>query len=293
MNLEETKKIIESKNEAGDLIRKLRSQIKSYVDQKQNLREGFTETFKPLIETQEAVKTIADKEQSAMIKQLQENQKALTEGLEGNRLAITQGFDKMDEVKRSDLKEIAAFEAIEHPEFKETEKDKTEEEKYSDLYDNENTKFKILNKDLYLITGLEKYNKEGVEEISRKDLEELENEYSFLIKDNYEIVFVGNPEFKVLKVIKTEEKKEQEKEDPSKRKATFNDADLDKGLLIKKNQDILKELSLPLPSKVKNEELEVIRLYQNNADELHTFYGNKIKGKANFYTEKGVIKAKE
>ena len=121
MNLEETKKIIENKIEAEALTRNVRRQIKTYIDQKQNLREGFKETFKPLIETQEAVKASIDKEQNAMIEQLQKNQKALTEGLDKNRLAITQGFDKMDEVKRSDLNEPTRFEAIEHPEIKEPE----------------------------------------------------------------------------------------------------------------------------------------------------------------------------
>ena len=82
------------------------------------MREGFKETFKPLIESQEAVKASIDKEQNAMIEQLQKNQKALTEGLEGNRLAITQGFDKMDEVRRWDLSQLPGFEAIEEPEKK-------------------------------------------------------------------------------------------------------------------------------------------------------------------------------
>ena len=74
MNLEETKKIIRNKIEADEAAREVRSQIKSYIDQKQNLREGFTETFKPLIETSEAVKTSIDTQQNKLIKQLQDNQ---------------------------------------------------------------------------------------------------------------------------------------------------------------------------------------------------------------------------
>ena len=58
MNLEETTKIIENKIEAEDLTRNVRSQIKTYFDQKQNLREGFKETFEKLIESQEAVKVL-------------------------------------------------------------------------------------------------------------------------------------------------------------------------------------------------------------------------------------------
>ena len=112
MNLEETKKIIENKIEAEALTHNVRNQIKSYIDQKQNVREGFKETFQPLIESQEVVKASIDKEQNAMIKQLQENQLALTEGLDKNRLAITQGFDKMDEVKRFDLLQLPSYEAV-------------------------------------------------------------------------------------------------------------------------------------------------------------------------------------
>ena len=115
------------------------------------MRAGFKETFQPLIASQETVKASIDKEQNAMIEQLQKNQKALTEGLDKNRLAITQGFDKMDEVKRWDLSQLARYEAIEEPEEeaeKEPEKDKTEEERDYDLYENENTKFQISNKDL-------------------------------------------------------------------------------------------------------------------------------------------------
>ena len=126
MNLEETKKIIENIIEAEALTLNVRSQIKSYIDQKQNVREGFKETFQPLIASQEAVKESIDKEQNAMIKQLQHNQLALTEGLNENRLAITSGFDKMDEVKRWDLDQLPGNEAIEHPEMKETIKPATE-----------------------------------------------------------------------------------------------------------------------------------------------------------------------
>ena len=75
MDLEETKKIIQNKIEAEALTRNVRIQIKSYIDQKQILREGFTETFKPLIESQEAVKASIDKEQKPMIEQLQKKSK--------------------------------------------------------------------------------------------------------------------------------------------------------------------------------------------------------------------------
>ena len=126
MNLEETKKIIQNKIEAEALTCNVRSQIKTYIDQKQNLREGFKETFQPLIASQDAVKTSIDNQQNAMIKQLQENQLALTEGLDKNRLAITSVFDKMEEVRRFDFDQLPGIEAIEHPE-KEIEKEYSQE----------------------------------------------------------------------------------------------------------------------------------------------------------------------
>ena len=204
MNLEETKKIIENKIEAEALVRNVRSQIKSYIDEKQNLREGFKETFEPLIESQEAVKASIDKEQNAMIEQLQKNQKALTEGLEGNRLAITQGFDKMDEVKKWDLDQLARFEAIEHPEIKEPE------------------------------------------------------------------------------------------EEPEKGVATFDDIDLDEGLINKEAVEVLDELKLPLPSKLINRKLEDIQLFQKKADKHLNDYKDLLPPtRANLYIEKGVNKAKK
>ena len=124
MNLEETKKIIENKIKAEALTKNVRSQIKTYIDEKQNMRKGFRETFQPLIASQDAVKTSIDSQQNALINQLQENQLALTEGLDKNRLAITRGFDKMEEIRRSDMQELPGIEAIEQGEDEETEEPK-------------------------------------------------------------------------------------------------------------------------------------------------------------------------
>ena len=81
------------------------------VLEKQNLREGFKESFEPLIISQDKVKESIDKEKNALIEQLQKNQLSLTEGLQKNQLAITQGFDKMDE-KKWDLEQLPGYEAI-------------------------------------------------------------------------------------------------------------------------------------------------------------------------------------
>ena len=128
MNIEETKKIIQNKIQADEAAREVRSQIKTYIHQKQNAREGFTETFKPLIETSEKVKESIDIQQNKLIKQLQENQLALTAGFEGNRKAITSGFDKMDEVKKWDLEQLPGYEATLDVDEESEKKDEGEEE---------------------------------------------------------------------------------------------------------------------------------------------------------------------
>ena len=131
MNIEEAKKIIQNKIQADEAAREVRRQIKTYIHQKQDTREGFTETFKPLIETSEKVKESVDTQQNKLIKQLQENQLALTQGFEGNRLATTSGFDKMDELKKWDLDQLPSFEAIEEPEMEKKEKEEPyEDEKF-------------------------------------------------------------------------------------------------------------------------------------------------------------------
>ena len=64
MDVEETKKIMESKIEAKAATKNVRSTIKSYIYEKQNLREGFKETFKPLIESHDKVKESIDNQQN-------------------------------------------------------------------------------------------------------------------------------------------------------------------------------------------------------------------------------------
>ena len=113
MNIEEYKKLARNKIEADAMTQQVRDVIKTTKWQKQNIREGFTETFKPLIESQDSIKKSIDEKQNATIAQLKANQLALTQGLNQNRLAITEGFDKIDEVKKWDLAQLPSFESIE------------------------------------------------------------------------------------------------------------------------------------------------------------------------------------
>ena len=93
MDIEEAKKFARNKIEADDLLLQVRNVIKTTKWQKQDMREGFKETFKPLIKSQDSIKKSIDEQQNATIAQLQANQLALTQGLNQNRMAITEGFD--------------------------------------------------------------------------------------------------------------------------------------------------------------------------------------------------------
>ena len=126
MDIEEFKNFAKNKIEADALVRQVRDVIKTTKWQKQDMREGFKETFKPLIKSQDSIKKSIDEQQNATIAQLKANQLALTQGLNQNRLAITEGFDKLDEVKKWDLAQLPGFEAIEEP--KEDEKDEEDKE---------------------------------------------------------------------------------------------------------------------------------------------------------------------
>ena len=88
MDIEEYKKLARNKIEADSLTKQVRDVIKITKWQKQDAREGFKETFKPLIKSQDSIKKSIDEQQNATIAQLKANQLALTQGFEQfNRLA--------------------------------------------------------------------------------------------------------------------------------------------------------------------------------------------------------------
>ena len=82
MDIEEYKKFAKNKIEAEALTQQVRDVIKTTKWQKQDMREGFKETFKPLIKSQDSIKKSIDEQQNATIAQLKKNQLALTSGLE-------------------------------------------------------------------------------------------------------------------------------------------------------------------------------------------------------------------
>ena len=151
MDIEEFKNFARNKIEADALTRQVRDVIKTTKWQKQDMREGFKETFKPLIKSQDSIKKSIDEQQNATIAQLKANQLALTQGLNQNRMAITEGFDKMDEVEKWDMAQLPGFEAIEEP--KEDEGPKIAKFKAEDLNRN------LMNKKAQDILKTSEYHK--------------------------------------------------------------------------------------------------------------------------------------
>ena len=95
MNIEEYKNFAKKKIETENLTNNIRNKIQQVKWQKQDAREGFIETFNPLIKSQESVKKSIDEQQNRTLAQLQANQLAITDGLNQNRLAITDGIKRL------------------------------------------------------------------------------------------------------------------------------------------------------------------------------------------------------
>ena len=101
MDIEEYKKLARNKIEADALTQQVRDVIKITKWQKQDMREGFKETFKPLIKSQDSIKKSIDEQQNATIAQLKKNQ-----------LALTSGLEKINEtnLRLADMRELPALE---------------------------------------------------------------------------------------------------------------------------------------------------------------------------------------
>ena len=122
MDIEEIKKYSKNKIEADDLIKQVRQRIKETTWEKQNLREGFTETFRPLIsQFEDPGKDSKTQNIFTQNQKMLRNQLALTEGLKANQKAITDGFSQFERL--ADMQELPGVEAIE---------DGEDDEKYSE-----------------------------------------------------------------------------------------------------------------------------------------------------------------
>ena len=114
MDIEEIKNYAKKKIEAGEITKKVRKQIKENTWEKQNLREGFTETFKPLISQFEKPEDPKTKNIFTQNQEMLRNQLALREGLKGNQKAITDGFSNFERL--ADMRELQGVEEDEEDE---------------------------------------------------------------------------------------------------------------------------------------------------------------------------------
>ena len=95
-----SKKKIESDN----LAKQVRQRIKENAWEKQNQREGFSETFKPLISQFEKPEDPKTKNFFTQNQEMLKNQLTLTEGLKANQKTITKGFKQFERL--ADMREL-------------------------------------------------------------------------------------------------------------------------------------------------------------------------------------------
>ena len=114
MDVEEVKNYLEKKIKADSLIQQVRKKIKEYTWEKQNQREGFTETFKPLISQFQEPEDPKKQNIFTQNQKMLQNQLALTEGIRANQKAITDGFSQFERL--ADMQELPGIGAIEDSE---------------------------------------------------------------------------------------------------------------------------------------------------------------------------------
>ena len=123
------KKYSKNKIEADDLIKQVRQRIKETTWEKQNQREGFSETFKPLISQFEDPGEESKKQNIFTQNQkMLQNQLALTQGIKGNQLALKDLKNKQDIFNRGfeQYERLANLEEL--PKLKYDEDDEEEKE---------------------------------------------------------------------------------------------------------------------------------------------------------------------
>ena len=111
MVIPEIKTWAKNKIESEDLSKQVRRRMKETTWEKQNRREGFRESFKPLISQFEKPGDDKTKNIFTQNQEMLNNQLALTEGLRANQRAITQGFSQLERL--ADMRELPGAEATE------------------------------------------------------------------------------------------------------------------------------------------------------------------------------------
>ena len=95
----------------------MRRQIKETTWDKQNKREGFSETFKPLISKFEEPEDSKKENIFAQNQEMLQNQLALTSALKDSQKAITDGFSQFERL--ADMGEVAPLPPIEEQSYSE------------------------------------------------------------------------------------------------------------------------------------------------------------------------------
>ena len=107
MDINEIKNFAKYKIESDDLSKQVRRRIKETAWKKQNQREGFRESFQPLISQFEKPEDDKTRNIYTQNQEMLKNQLALTEGVRAYQRAITDGFKKLDVTERlADMKEL-------------------------------------------------------------------------------------------------------------------------------------------------------------------------------------------
>ena len=114
MDIQEIKTWAKNKIESDALAREVRRKIRETAWEKQNQREGFRESFKPLISQFEKPEDDKTKNIFTQNQEMLRNQLAITEGVRANQRAITQGFNQLERL--ADVRDLPGVEAIEQQE---------------------------------------------------------------------------------------------------------------------------------------------------------------------------------
>ena len=108
MDINKIKTWAKNKIESDDLAKQARRRIKETTWEKQNQREGFRESFKPLISQFEKPEDSQTKNIYTQNQEMLRKQLALTEGVRANQRAITQGFKQFERL--ADIREMPSIE---------------------------------------------------------------------------------------------------------------------------------------------------------------------------------------
>lgn len=174
MDIREMKNIFENKTKSDNITREVKKKIKETIWEKQNQREGFTETFKPL--NSQFEKPVDDKTDNIYTQnqKMFENQLALSKDLKDNQRAITRGFNQFERL--ADMRELPGF----VDEDEDEESNKKELIKHLDKYLDE--KFTEDEKNIL------KQNKYDLKKIADGNIFKIRENYDYVNKDIDELV---------------------------------------------------------------------------------------------------------